>query len=134
VYQGKDLTITVNETGERHPLSWKVFKKDKNKMHPTQKPVALMEYLIRTYTNPGELVLDFVMGSGTTGVACVNTGRNFIGIEIDEGYFEIAKKRIEQAARQLLLLQSAGGPTPAARDGASPNDGSGAEQISLFEN
>ena len=68
-----------------------------NRLHPTQKPVALLEYLIRTYTNEGEIVLDFTMGSGSTGVACVNTGRNFIGIELDEGYFNIAKKRIEEA-------------------------------------
>ena len=65
--------------------------------HPTQKPVALLEYLIRTYTNDGETVLDFTMGSGRTGVACVNTNRHFIGIELDEGYFNIAKKRIEEA-------------------------------------
>jgi site-specific DNA-methyltransferase (adenine-specific) len=65
--------------------------------HPTQKPVALMEYLIKTYTNPGELVLDNTMGSGTTGVACANTGRRFIGIERDEAYFKIAKERIESA-------------------------------------
>ena len=65
--------------------------------HPTQKPVALMEYLIRTYTNKGELVLDNCMGSGTTGVACVNTGRRFIGIEKGAGYFAIAKERIEYA-------------------------------------
>lgn len=65
--------------------------------HPTQKPVALMEYLIRTYTNEGETILDFTMGSGTTGVACMNTGRNFIGIERDEKYFQIAKERIELA-------------------------------------
>ena len=65
--------------------------------HPTQKPVALMEYLIRTYTNEGETVLDFTFGSGTTGVACVNTNRNFIGIELDQGYFDIAKKRINEA-------------------------------------
>jgi len=64
-------------------------------IHPTQKPVVLMEYLIKTYTNEGETVLDFVMGSGTTGVACKNLGRNFIGIELDCEYFEIAKKRIE---------------------------------------
>ncbi len=63
--------------------------------HPTQKPVALMEYLIKTYTNEGETVLDFTMGSGTTGVACRNLGRDFIGIEKDGKYFEIAKKRIE---------------------------------------
>jgi site-specific DNA-methyltransferase (adenine-specific) len=62
-------------------------------VHPTQKPVTLMEYLIRTYTQEGETVLDFTMGSGTTGVACINTGRKFIGIELDEGYFEIAKAR-----------------------------------------
>ena len=66
-------------------------------LHPTQKPVALMEYLIRTYTNEGETVLDFTMGSGTTGVACVNTGREFIGIERDDVYFEIAKDRIDKA-------------------------------------
>lgn len=66
-------------------------------VHPTQKPVALMEYLIRTYTNEGDTVLDNCMGSGTTGVACVNTGRKFIGIEMDAGYFEIARQRIERA-------------------------------------
>ena len=63
--------------------------------HPTQKPVSLMEYLIKTYTNENETVLDFTMGSGSTGVACKNTNRNFIGIELDKGYFDIAKKRIE---------------------------------------
>ena len=63
-------------------------------LHPTQKPVPLLEYLIRTYTNEGENVLDFTMGSGSTGVACVNTNRNFIGIELDENYFKIAKERI----------------------------------------
>lgn len=66
----------------------------KGRQHPTQKPVALMEYLIRTYTNEGETVLDNCMGSGTTGVACMNTGRRFIGIEKDENYFNIAKDRI----------------------------------------
>lgn len=68
-------------------------------LHPTQKPVALMEYLIRTYTHEGETVLDSTMGSGTTGVACVNTGRAFIGIERDETYFAIAEKRIADAER-----------------------------------
>lgn len=71
--------------------------------HPTQKPVALYEYLIRTYTNEGDTVLDICAGSGTTGVACVNTGRNFIGIEIDEGYFKIAEKRIKDAEMQMRL-------------------------------
>ena len=68
----------------------------KAEFHPTQKPVALMEYLIKTYTNENELVLDLTMGSGTTGVACVNTNRNFIGIELDENYFKIAEKRINE--------------------------------------
>ena len=67
-------------------------------LHPTQKPVALMEYLIRTYTNEGETVLDNTMGSGTTGVACKKTNRNFIGIELDKTYFDIASKRIELTA------------------------------------
>ena len=70
-----------------------------HKVHPTQKPVALMEYLIRTYTNPGDTVLDNCMGSGTTGVACVNTGRNFIGIEKDPYYFAIAQVRITVAEK-----------------------------------
>lgn len=74
------------------------------RVHPTQKPVALMEYLIKTYTNEGETVLDFTMGSGTTGVACVNTNRNFIGIELDKTYFDIASKRIADAQAQSRLL------------------------------
>ena len=65
------------------------------KLHPTQKPVALMEYLIKTYTNEGDTVLDFTMGSGTTGVACRNLNRNFIGIELDKKYFRTAKQRIK---------------------------------------
>ena len=69
----------------------------KDKFHPTQKPVALLEYLIKTYTNEGDIVLDNCMGSGSTGVACVNTNRNFIGIELDKDYFNIAKKRIKNA-------------------------------------
>jgi len=69
----------------------------KSALHPTQKPVALLEYMIRTYTNPGEVVLDNCMGSGSTGVACVNTGRRFIGMELDTQYFDIAKSRIEFA-------------------------------------
>ena len=72
--------------------------------HPTQKPVALMEYLIKTYTNEGELVLDFTMGSGTTGVACKNLNRNFIGIELDDKYFDIAKQRIENTKLEKGLF------------------------------
>lgn len=69
-------------------------EKKKNRLHPTQKPVALLEYLVKTYTFEGETVLDFTMGSGSTGVACKNLNRNFIGIEKDDKYFEIAQKRI----------------------------------------
>lgn len=79
-----------------YPKQTLIIKSDKNKLHPTQKPVALMEYLIKTYTNEGDLVLDNCAGSGTTGVACKNLNRNFIGIELDKEYFEIAQKRIGQ--------------------------------------
>ena len=89
--------ITDNITGLRHPKTIQKFNRDKNKVHPTQKPVALCEYLIKTYTNEGDVVLDNCMGSGSTGVACVNTNRNFIGIELDNTYFEIAKERINKA-------------------------------------
>lgn len=78
----------------RCPSSVQIFNRERG-LHPTQKPVALMEYLIKTYTNPGDVVLDNCMGSGTTGVACKNLGRSFIGIEKDDKYFEIAKNRIE---------------------------------------
>lgn len=80
-----------------YPSSLLPVAKDHNKVHPTQKPVALMEYLIRTYTSEGDTVLDNCMGSGTTGVACVNTGRKFVGIERDSKYFEIARSRIATA-------------------------------------
>ena len=86
------------------PTSVLIFKPESNSkiFHPTQKPVALMEYLIKTYTNEGELVLDFTMGSGTTGVACRNLNRNFIGIEMDEKYFNIAKERIYKPKETLF--------------------------------
>ena len=77
------------------------YKKDNDGYHPTQKPVALLEDLIQTYSNEDDTVLDFTMGSGSTGVACVNTNRHFIGIELDEGYFNIAKKRIEAADNDI---------------------------------
>lgn len=80
-----------------YPKELLTFPLDKNRQHPTQKPVALLGYLIKTYTNENETVLDNTMGSGSTGVAAVNTDRNFIGIELDENYFNIAKERIEQA-------------------------------------
>ena len=86
--------VTTISNGDRYPLTVIEFKRDKEKIHPTQKPVALMEYLVKTYTNEGDTVLDNCMGSGTTGVACKNLNRNFIGIEQDPSYFEIAKNRI----------------------------------------
>lgn len=91
-----ECSKTTRQTVTGYPTTILDFRTE-NGIHPTQKPVALMEYLIRTYTNEAETVLDNTMGSGTTGVACVNTGRNFIGIELDEGYFKIAEKRIAEA-------------------------------------
>ena len=87
----------TKNNGVRYPRSIQKFNTDKSKgsLHPTQKPVALLEYLIKTYTKEGEVVLDNCMGSGSTGVACINTGRRFIGIEKEENYFNIAKERIE---------------------------------------
>jgi DNA modification methylase len=97
-----DITNNVikkqtKNNGTRYPRSIQRFNTDKSKsVHPTQKPVALLEYLIRTYTNENETVLDFTMGSGSTGVACMNTNRRFIGIELDATYCSIAKKRIQE--------------------------------------
>ena len=95
-----DGVTTIND-GNYYPRNLISIPADERgtvgRIHPTQKPVALMEYLIHTYTNPGELVLDNTMGSGTTGVACVNTDRRFIGIERDEKYFAIAEERIMNA-------------------------------------
>ncbi len=91
---GKQSGAVTVSNGERYPLTTIHFSRDKDKIHPTQKPVALLEYLIKTYTNEGEVVLDNAMGSGSTGVACGRTGREFIGIELNENYFNIAKERI----------------------------------------
>jgi site-specific DNA-methyltransferase (adenine-specific) len=97
---GKDISLPSYDSTERYPRSIQKFSSDKRtvNLHPTQKPAALMEYLIKTYTNEGETVLDFTMGSGTTGVACVNTSRDFIGIELDDHYFNVASKRISEAS------------------------------------
>lgn len=99
VYGSENRDTTYDST-ERYPTSIITISTadQSGKVHPTQKPVALMEYLIRTYTNEGDTVLDFTMGSGTTGVACLNTGRNFIGIEQDADYVRIAEGRIRQVA------------------------------------
>lgn len=88
--------------GDRFPLSIINFNKDTDKLHPTQKPIPLLEYLIKTYTNENETVLDFTMGSGSTGVACINTNRNFIGIELDDNYFKIAEDRINKARETIF--------------------------------
>ena len=94
----RDGYVTKND-GKRYPTSLIECKRElRNRHHPTQKPVALMEYLIKTYTEEGQLVVDFTMGSGTTGVACKRLGRDFIGIEQDADYFEIARKRINDEA------------------------------------
>ena len=97
-----DYDLASYDSTERYPTQTLQFKTDRQKsaLHPTQKPVALLEYLVLTYTNEGETVLDFTMGSGSTGVACVNTNRNFIGIELDDGYFQIAKQRIENCSKK----------------------------------
>ncbi len=106
-----EQVITKNK-GERFPSTIQKFNRDKSKIHPTQKPVALMEYLIKTYTNEGEVVLDFTMGSGTTGVACQNLGRDFIGIELDKNYFGIAKNRILGGKEDIILSEKKVGITP----------------------
>jgi len=93
-----EIAKTYNDKHPTTVTSLCFSVRDGRGLHPTQKPVALMEYLIHTYTNEGETVLDFTMGSGTTGVACLNTGRDFIGIELDQGYFDIAQKRINTGA------------------------------------
>lgn len=93
---------SVNTTGERCPTTVLQFKHERG-YHPTQKPVPLLEWLIKSYSRPGDTVLDFTMGSGSTGVACVNTGRRFIGIEKDDAYFETARERIAKAQEEANL-------------------------------
>lgn len=90
--------VRTDNAGTRYPKQVLDFKSEgRGRVHPTQKPVALMEYLIKTYTNEGDTVLDNCMGSGTTGVACANTNRKFIGMELDSDYFRIARRRISEA-------------------------------------
>lgn len=103
-----DKVITFNE-GTRYPQTVRAIPQNWSKqqqLHPTQKPVALMEYMIKSYTQEGETVLDFTMGSGTTGVACVNLNRGFIGIEQDSDYFDIAVKRISDAQEALCNIDA----------------------------
>ncbi len=96
------LKLSNNSAKQRYPKDVLNITTQHKRLHPTQKPIALMEYLIKTYTNENETVLDFTMGSGTTGVSCVNTNRNFIGIEQDDKYYNIAKQRIGQAQLKLF--------------------------------
>ncbi|HBS81026.1 MAG TPA: cytosine methyltransferase, partial [Pseudomonas sp.] len=100
---GKAISLTNYDSTERYPRSVQFFSSDKQSgnYHPTQKPVALMEYLIRTYAVPGMTVLDNTMGSGTTGVAALRCGCNFIGIELDPSHFETACARIDEEAIRL---------------------------------
>lgn len=101
---GKFKQTEVKSDGKRFPRSVQYFKTAESEgktSHKTQKPVALLEYLIKTYTNENEVILDNTMGSGSTGVACMNTNRNFIGIELNEKYFNIAKERIENVYNKL---------------------------------
>ena len=94
------------DTGERQPQSVIFFKSHWSKdMHPTQKPVALFEYLIKTYTKEGDLVLDNCIGSGTTAIACINTKRNFIGMELEQKYVDIANKRLEQTKLKVMEVK-----------------------------
>ena len=93
---GPTICTPIDNKGDRFPTSVIKFGYDKEKLHPTQKPVGLCEWLIKTYSNEGDLVLDFTMGSGSTIIACKNTKRNYIGIEMNKEIFEIAKKRIDE--------------------------------------
>ena len=100
---GNVIKTQTKNNGTRYPRSIQKFTTDKAKgsFHPTQKPILLLEYLINTYSKQFETVLDFTMGSGSTGVACINTNRNFYGIELDTTYFEIANKRIEDIQNSI---------------------------------
>lgn len=100
---GGNSTVSESMNDEYYPQSIQEFSianMRKGRLHPTQKPVALLEYLIKTYTKSGDVVLDNCMGSGSTGVACLNTNRKFIGIELDKKYFDIAKQRIEECEKE----------------------------------
>jgi site-specific DNA-methyltransferase (adenine-specific) len=93
--------LPQNNKGERYPRGIiRISARNNSPLHPTQKPVQLFEYLIKTYTNEGEIVLDNCIGSGTTAIACINTGRNFIGIEKEQKYVELARRRVEEVSEE----------------------------------
>jgi len=103
---GEEKDFTQVDTGLRYPKRIIYFNKNKTReqLHPTQKPVELCEYLIKTYSNECDLVLDNCIGSGTTAIACINTNRNYIGFELDTGYFNLANERIANHFNQLSLI------------------------------
>lgn len=105
---GREVRNTSYDSTDRYPLDVQVFSNadQSKKLHPTEKPVELCEYLIKTYTNENMLILDNCMGSGTTGVACIKNNRKFIGIELDENYFQIASKRVAEYVHQDLLMSA----------------------------
>jgi site-specific DNA-methyltransferase (adenine-specific) len=100
-YKGGVTNITTVNQGDRHPKTIQFFKRDKGQ-HPTQKPVSMIEYFIKTYTDENDIVLDFTMGSGSTGVACQNLNRKFIGVELNEEYYNIAVERIFDKQTKLI--------------------------------
>ena len=110
IFPGVDLDWPYEDTGLRFPKRTIFYNSQEkecnnlNRVHPTQKPVELLKYLIKTYTKEDDVVLDFTMGSGSTGVACLQTNRNFIGIELEPKYYEIAKERIKEAKAQRRLI------------------------------
>lgn len=110
IFPGVDLDWPYKDTGLRFPKRTIFYNSQEkecnnlNRVHPTQKPVELLKYLIKTYTKEDDVVLDFTMGSGSTGVACVETNRNFIGIELEPKYYEIAEQRIKEAKAQRRLI------------------------------
>ena len=99
-----DMEMSAKYSDEYYPISIIEFSNAKRGVHPTQKPVALFEYLIKTYTKEGETVLDNCMGSGTTAIACINTNRNYIGFELDEGYYKVSLDRIEEHKKSIDTL------------------------------
>ena len=109
IHYGNIKGSRKKDEGLRYPKSVLKFDRSVNSnLHPTQKPVALLEYLIKTYTNEGETVLDNCMGSGTTAIACINTKRNYIGFELDKGYCDLAIKRIENHISQMDIFNDVG--------------------------
>ena len=99
--KSKPHHVTVSD-GDRYPINTLYYPKDNSKLHPSQKPVALLEYLINTYTNNGDVVLDFTAGSFSTAIACINTNRKFIGIEMSEKYYAIGRERVERRMNEYI--------------------------------